>query len=184
MDPLEAHLDLSYGIPMSDRIRLEMAIEQIKSARGYSQLLFNDIPHEEWFLIPEGSVTHIGWQVGHLAVAQYGLTMFRQRDRLPSDRELFDTPFRKQFGKGSVPVAGEEANPTPAELLATLDRVHNQALEELAENDGSRLDEPCDMPYAGYPTKLGALLFCPAHEMMHAGQIGMLRRMLGRDPIR
>jgi hypothetical protein len=40
------------------------------------------------------------------------------------------------------------------------------------------------MPYAGYPTKLGALLFCPLHEMIHAGQIGLLRRLMGKPPIR
>ena len=33
-------------------------------------------------------------------------------------------------------------------------------------------------------TKLGALFFCSVHEMMHAGQIGLLRRLLGKSPLR
>ncbi len=44
--------------------------------------------------------------------------------------------------------------------------------------------EPIEMPFAGYPCKLGAVLFCPLHEMLHAGQIGLLRRSLGLSPIR
>ncbi len=35
------------------------------------------------------------------------------------------------------------------------------------------------MPYAAYPNKFGALLFCPMHESIHIGQIGLIRRGLG-----
>lgn len=169
---------------MSDDIRLEIAREQIEFARSYSQQLIEDIPEAEWFTIPQGCMTHIGWQVGHLAVAQYGLMCFRQRGRLPIDRDLLTNAFRKQYGKGSTPVAGAEANAAISELKETSAAIHAQAMKELDENDGSTLDDPCDMPYAGFPTKYGALLFCAHHEMMHAGQIGLLRRMLGRDPLR
>jgi hypothetical protein len=34
------------------------------------------------------------------------------------------------------------------------------------------------------PTRLGALLFSSHHEMLHAGQIGVLRRLLGKAPVR
>jgi hypothetical protein len=40
------------------------------------------------------------------------------------------------------------------------------------------------MPFAGFPTKFGSLLFCSHHEMLHAGQIGLLRRLTGKLPIR
>jgi hypothetical protein len=46
------------------------------------------------------------------------------------------------------------------------------------------LAEPTEMPYAVYPIKLGALLFCPLHESIHAGQIGLLRRMHGMESVR
>lgn len=169
---------------MSDQLRLEIAAKQIEFAKRYNEQLYTDVPHDDWFRIPDGCVTHIGWQVGHLAVAQYGLMCFRQRGRLPIDRDLLTNGFRKQFGKGSTPVAGAENNPTPTEILETAAVIHKQAMKELAENDGSTLNDPCDMPTAGFPTKYGALLFCAHHEMLHAGQIGMLRRMLGREPLR
>jgi hypothetical protein len=41
------------------------------------------------------------------------------------------------------------------------------------------------MPYVeGYPNKLGALLMASHHEFLHAGQIGLLRRLLGKVPVR
>jgi hypothetical protein len=46
------------------------------------------------------------------------------------------------------------------------------------------LIEPTEMPYAAFPIKLGAFLFCPLHESIHAGQIGLLRRAHGLAPIR
>ena len=59
-----------------------------------------------------------------------------------------------------------------------------QALEELNAYPLDQLDDPVDEPYAAYATKYGALLFCAHHEMLHAGQIGLLRRLLGNSPIR
>jgi hypothetical protein len=164
--------------------QLEIAIQQIEFARGYTLELINDVPHDDWFRMPAGCASHIGWQAAHLAIAQYGLCLFRQRDRRPDDAELFDGKYRKRYGKGTTPNADPVNNSTPDEILATLDRVHRQSLRELAEIPDAQLAEPCDMPYAGYPTKLGALLFCSHHEMLHAGQIGLLRRLLGKDPLR
>jgi len=40
------------------------------------------------------------------------------------------------------------------------------------------------MPYAVHANKLGGLIFCSHHEMLHAGQIGLLRRLLGKQPLR
>ena len=57
-------------------------------------------------------------------------------------------------------------------------------MAELATVDPAVLLEPIDLPYAAYPNKLGAVLFCPLHEHIHAGQIGLLRRALGLEPVR
>jgi uncharacterized damage-inducible protein DinB len=62
--------------------------------------------------------------------------------------------------------------------------VHQQALKELPVCTQQQLAEPSDEPYAVTPTKLGALFFCSHHEMLHAGQIGLLRRLLGKSPLR
>jgi uncharacterized damage-inducible protein DinB len=46
------------------------------------------------------------------------------------------------------------------------------------------LRESVDPPWAVQATKLGCLLFCSHHEMIHAGQLGLLRRLLGLGPVR
>lgn len=163
--------------------RLDIAIKQIQFARGYLESLIADVTDDEWFRMPNG-VTHVGWQVAHLAMAEYGLCLFRIRGRRSEDTGLMSGDFRKKFSKGSVPNPDPAENPSPEEIRAVLARVHQQALTELANCSDAELDAPVDEPRAVFSTKIGALYFCSLHEMMHAGQIGLLRRLLGKNQIR
>jgi len=160
------------------------AIGQIDFARRYTLELLDATPQSRWFEVPPGHVSHVAWQVGHLAVSQYGLLMFRIRGRRPADLDLIPGRFRKTFGRGGKPPADDPQQPTADQLRDRLDQVHRQAMDELAQVEPPTLLEPVDMPYAVYPCKLGAILFCPMHETLHAGQIGALRRGLGLEPIR
>src|SRR5687767_11056686 len=164
--------------------RIEIILKQIEFARGYTSSLLADIADHEWFQMPSGAITHLAWQVGHIAMAEYGLCLFRQRGRQPEDLELMSSSLRKQFSRGSVPEPDPAKNPPMVEIRATFDRVHDQVLKELPLLNPATLDEPVDMPFAGYPTKFGALLLASHHEMVHAGQIGLLRRLLGKQPVR
>ena len=163
---------------------LEAALGQIDWARRYTLELLEATPEDRWFEMPDGLPAHVAWQVGHLAVSQYGLLMFRIRGRSPDDLDLIPGRFRKAYGRGSTPKTDATNQPTPAELLERLNRVHELAMSELSDMDSAVLLEPVDMPYAVYPIKLGAILFCPMHEQIHAGQIGVLRRGLGLDSVR
>ena len=169
---------------MDDSIRLEIARDQIVAAREYTESLLADIDPGDWFRQPDEVTTHVAWHVGHLAMAQYGLVLFRQRGRQTEDTELMSSRFRKQFSKGSQPESVVEDNPSVDEIQAVFTGVYRQAMEELERYPVEQLDDPVDKPYAAYPTKYGALLFCAHHEMLHAGQIGLLRRLLGKSPVR
>jgi hypothetical protein len=163
---------------------LELATKQITFARNYTLSLLADIDDELWLTMPKDCATHVAWQVAHLAMAQYGLCLYRQRDRADIDRELLPRGFVQKYGKGSTPNTDPGKNLTPEDIRGTLDRVSDRAIHEMAGISEEQLDEPIDEPYAAYATKLGALLFCSHHEMLHAGQIGILRRLLGKKPIR
>ena len=163
---------------------LKGTLGQIQFARNYTLELLEAVPHERWFTIPDGLPTNIAWQVGHLAVSQYGLLMFRVRGRRPEDLDLIPGKFRKAYSRQTTPNADAEAQMPPAELLQRLGQIYDTALKELADVDPAVLLEEVDMPWAGWPIKLGAIMFCPMHEQIHAGQIGVLRRVLGHAPVR
>ncbi|MFT5524172.1 MAG: hypothetical protein ACI9G1_001625 [Pirellulaceae bacterium] len=169
---------------MADATALEVAIGQIEFARKYTLELIEEIPADRWFEMLPGVPTHIAWQVAHLAMAEYGLCLFRQRGRQSIDTELMTSKFRKQFSRGSTPNPDVDSNPSVGEIREVLERVHRQCSIELQTFSLESFDEEIDMPYAVYNNKLGALLFCSKHEMIHAGQIGLIRRTLGLDPVR
>lgn len=168
---------------MPGRDRLEIAVKQIEFSRKYVTGLIADVDDADWFRMPNG-ITHLAWQVAHLAMAQYGLCLFRVRGRRETDLQLMSSDIRKKFSKGSTPNPDPAQNPAPSEIRDVFQRVHQQALSELLEYSDADLDVPVDEPYAVFNTKIGAILFCSAHEMMHAGQIGLLRRLIGKSPIR
>lgn len=163
---------------------LHLALASLESARSYTLSLLEDIDSDDWFRMPQGAPTHLAWQIGHLAMAEYGLALFRQRGRQPLDLDLMSSSFRKLFSKGSLPEANPSVYPSMEEIHQTLARVHKQVLAEAPGFSESQLAESVEMPYFGSPTRLGALVFCSHHEMIHAGQIGLLRRLLGKNPVR
>lgn len=166
------------------KVILQGAIGQIRFARDYTLELLDATPEEMWWKIPDGLPSNIAWQAGHLTVSQYGLLMFRLRGRKPEDLELIPGKFRKAYGRGSTPRADPDGQPTPSELYERMEQVFEQGLDAIREAPVETLLEPVEMPYAAYPIKLGAILFCPLHEQIHAGQIGLIRRALGLESIR
>ena len=164
--------------------RLEIAKKQIGSARQYMLTMLEGLCEDDWYAMPHTAPTHIAWQVGHLAMAQYGLTLFRQRGRAEVDTKLMSGKFRKKFMKGTNAQTDRELLPSPDDIMEALHRVNDQMLAEIDGFDGPGLDESVEMPYAAYATKYGALLFAAHHEMLHSGQIGLIRRLLGKEPIR
>lgn len=163
--------------------RLQLAIEQIVFARHYTIGLLDQTPLADWFRMPPGGVSHVSWQVGHLAFAQYRMALWRIRGQQPQDEALFSQDFVHLFGANSVPDADPAKYPSPAEIRAIFDRVHQQVMSELPTLREADLDDPVPHPHKFANTKLLALLWCANHEMMHAGQIGLLRRQLGNPPM-
>ncbi len=165
-------------------VMLRTALAQIDFARRYVRELLAATPRELWFLQPPGLPTHLAWQVGHLAVSQYGLLMFRIHGRQDDDFDLIPGKFRKAFTRGSDPSSEAAAQLTADELMQRMDQVYERSIAGLQGIDPAVLLEPVEMPYAAFPIKLGAIMFCPLHEQIHAGQIGLLRRLLGLSSVR
>ena len=163
--------------------RLQLAIEQIAFARDYTLRLLDHTDVADWFRRPPGGVTHVAWQAGHLAGAEYFLALVRIRGERPEDESLIPKAFRQPFQRQSVPGFDRANYPGAAEIRAVLDRVHEQTLRELRELDDCELDQPVPKPHPIAKTKLWSLLWCSHHEMIHNGQIGLLRRQLGHPPL-
>src|SRR5947208_5071025 len=101
--------------------RLRDALDRIAFARTYTTGLLDTIDPADWFRTPAEGVTHVAWQVGHLAFAQYLLCLKRVRGPRPDDEALIPTAFLKAFARESVPDPDPAKYP-PAAIRATFDR--------------------------------------------------------------
>ena len=165
--------------------RLKIALRQIEFARNYSSSLLEGLSDDEWFWTPDAYSTHIAWQVGHLAMSEYGLTLFQQRGRIREiDSQLMSSSFRKLFMRGTTPLVDRDRHPQPDEILEVLAKVHDQMRKEVVTFSEEDLDQPLGPPHAAFASRYGALLFCAHHEMIHSGQIGVLRRLMGKTELR
>src|SRR5262245_42665520 len=122
--------------------RLQLAIDQVVFARNYTITLLDQTPMSDWFRMPSGGVSHVAWQVGHLAFAEYRMSPWRIRGQQPQDDAFFPPDFVRIFGANSTPSADAAVYPAPSEIRSVMDRVHEHALQELASLNEAELDQP------------------------------------------
>ena len=159
------------------------AFEEIDASRRYTLALVEDCDDRDWFRQPTEGVTHVAWQVGHLAVAEYSLGLSRLRGEQASDEAILARNYHALFGRTSTPDADAAKYPSPAEIRATLARVHAHVRDAVSQcTDTDLAAAPIGKPHPLFTTKLGSLIWCARHEMVHAGQIGLLKRLLGKPP--
>lgn len=162
--------------------RLPVAIAQVQFVRDYTNHALDQTEASAWFMMPTPPVTHIAWQVGHLAIAEYRLLVDRIRGVLPEDEKIIPSLYFDKFGKGSTPNADPGFYPSIENIRTTFDRVHQLSLEVLSSLAETDLDQPPLKPHPLFNTKLQSIYWFGHHEMSHTGQIGLLRRLRGNDP--
>jgi DinB superfamily len=164
------------------QIRVITAIERMRGARENTRRLMNDFAADEWFWHPPEFVTHLAWQIGHLAFAQYCHCFWWIRGRQPEDKTLLPDRYIELFEMGSIPIADANACPPIEEIRHVFDAVFERTMLELPGRTDEELDVPIH-PSRPDRTKLSGLFWDVEHEFLHAGQIGLLRRLLGKPPV-
>ena len=86
---------------MTESNPVHRAVERINQARRYTLDLIRDVEDSDWFCEPMPGTTHLAWQLGHLAMAEYAPALMRVRDSQPGDRDITSRDFRRHFFKGS-----------------------------------------------------------------------------------
>lgn len=161
--------------------RLTEALEQIAFTRSYLLERVDTVPPSDWFTITPGGVSHVAWQVGHMARSQYRICLARLRPRTAADETLISDAFLDAFAKG--PLSEAETGFSAGEIRAVFDAVHARVMSELASYPDADLDLEPLLPHPLYATRIASLRYQPLHEMIHCGQVAMIRRVLGQAPI-
>ncbi|HEX3149971.1 MAG TPA: DinB family protein [Gemmataceae bacterium] len=165
--------------------RISHFIDALVFARGYTLDLLATIPETDWFRMPSGCPTHVAWQVGHLAMAEARLIVERVGGHQVVEEGVLPAEFMTLFMRNMVPDAAADKHPSPAEIRRVLDHVHEAALETLHATHDADLETFVvgSSPHRFCRTKADYARWVSHHEFLHSGQIGLIRRMLGNEPV-
>ena len=97
----------------------ERILYQLERTRVFSLQMIARVPHEEWFEMPLG-ITHVAWNVGHMAIVEYFLGLVLVRGSQDEDAAIIPEQFGGLFGYGSTVSGDASAYPTPDEILAVM----------------------------------------------------------------
>ena len=164
--------------------KAQKLLERLRIVRSFTGEFLQDLTDDEWYWEPPGVTTHVAWQVGHLAIAEYGLCLNVVRGKQPSDEALIPDRLKRGYSKGSTPLSGPDPELPLDQLRQVFADIHRQTLSELAEFSDEQLEQPVEKQHRMYTTKLEAATFAVNHEFLHAGQIALLRRQMGKAPLR
>jgi len=164
--------------------KIEALAKAIEVAHGYTSGIVESVDHSEWFRQPGEGLTHVAWQVGHMAVAQYSLTLRFVRGEQPGDSDFIPPEYFKLFGRGSQPEGDAGKYPSPAEIYAVFNNVYAEVMATIPSYSDELLAEPIIGSHPAFEFKEQTLRFCPMHETSHTGQISLLKRLFGHAPLR
>jgi len=148
--------------------------ESMAGLAGFSQKAMTanleGISHPESLAQPPGGGNCINWIVGHVLV---------HRDKMLEmlgHPPVWTDPARARYDRGSAPITGDGPGVVPLDRLRELLERSAEAVPTALRAAGGKLAEPAGNGTVGQ--KVGFLQF---HEGYHAGQIGIVRRILGKE---
>jgi len=162
---------------------ISLLLDRLQSARNWTNSLLEDVDESKWFDAPGPKLGHIAWQVGHLASSQIILVHMRCFGKEYAG--CAPAEYQKLFGRGSTPVADPAAYPPISRIREFFSRIHGECLDMIAKMPTPELDKPAGAePHPMFTNKAGAIGMAAMHECFHAGQIAMIRRLMGKPPLR
>lgn len=162
----------------------EMLANQIERTREWTLKLLADFSGEEWAFQPAPGLQHALWLSGHLACAQ-DLLLFQRC----LERSELDSGFASHFKIGGpIPAAEAHDWPAPQRVREMMDHMQAVTVKTVRQLSERTLDEPAygkdGARHPHYDTKREAIAHLARHEAFHAGQLAMLRRLLGKSFLR
>lgn len=142
---------------------------------GYSQ----DLTPAEYLHRPTPASNCVAWLLGHLILTDRRvMSLAMEVTNLPPLPEGFDKRFSRDPGCPQATDFGDISG-----LLPLFKQTRDLLIATLQSIDPAVLEKPLGITHARFNTRWGAVNFMGLHSAMHAGQITIIRRSLGKPPL-
>lgn len=163
----------------------QILAEQLDGTRDWTLKLIADLRGDDWHYQPAAGLAHPLWTCGHLAVSQDVLVHVRTL----GTPGVVTPEFAAHFPMGDAIKSVAAHDYPPLEVVGrVMEEVHQQTLAAVSAVSDDFLRQPAfgkdGAVHPHYRDKLGAISHCDRHEAFHAGQLAMIRRLLGKPFLR
>lgn len=150
-----------------------------KLGHSMTTTYLSDMTDAELMQRPVPGANHIKWQLGHLIVSERGL-LRSMGAKMPELPEGFE-PAHSRDNTACDDVSKFWPKQTYLDLMQ---QMHEAAMACLADFPDAKLSEPGPEATRSYlPTNMAVFNMTGSHEIMHVGQIAVLRRKLGKPVV-
>jgi hypothetical protein len=169
-------------------VSIDLIFTMLRTARLVTERYLSDLSDEEVYRPPAPGANPIAWQLGHMVLSERSMIAevkgvpsfslpesFEQRHRKPTDEEICSVADNRC---GFLGDAGFCSVSEYLELLRGIRLITEDVLTRCTE---ASLMTGCKGDIRSYAPTWGSIfVMIAAHEMMHSGQIAVLRRSLGK----
>jgi uncharacterized damage-inducible protein DinB len=165
------------GAPAMDAVsELQLFRQQARMAHQVVRLNIEGLTHEESLIQPRAGGNCLNWIVGHLVWVYAGALPMLQQEPPIAQGPL------SRYARGAPPLRDPAEARDFAELVAAWDEATRRVEAGLADLPADMLSRPAphspeDDPNETIRSLLATICF---HQAYHAGQTGVLRRVIGR----
>lgn len=155
--------------------RMRPVIDILKLNAGLFQKALEGVDQATSERRPNDHTNSLAFLVCHVLDARFYLVKLAGHERTNPWQTLFDE---------ATDVTTMKEYPPLYELAAEWHELHEATLEHLERMSGAELDGECP---TSFPTEdrsiLGGIAFLAFHEAYHVGQMGLVRKYFGFDPV-
>lgn len=171
--PMEVIMSTFASSPVHEIEAFRLCARTTKQAL---QLNLKDITHEQSLIQPQPDGSCLNWVVGHL------LCVYNDMLPLLKQRHVMEKETLKRYARGAPPLRTSSEALDFHELLSALDRAIERVDDGLGGLTSKELDAPAPVSPANNPdeTVRSLLTIVSFHQAYHAGQTGLLRRIIGK----
>jgi uncharacterized damage-inducible protein DinB len=156
---------------------LDILRQQARTAHLMVRLSVAGVTHEESLIQPQPGGNCLNWVVGHLLWAEHRVLSVLQQSPAMDETRL------KRYARRGPPLQDPAEAVGLGDLMAAWDACDGRMDAGLAGLTPEALDQPVANSPTNNPNEtvrslLGTFMF---HQAYHAGQTGLLRRLVGKE---
>jgi uncharacterized damage-inducible protein DinB len=155
----------------------DVIAHSLTTSKSMMHRFVDDLSPQEFLHRPAEKANCAAWLIGHLILSERGGLKTLGAD-LPSLPDTFEQRFSRDEG---CPQAAEFGD--VAQLMPLFDQHRDRLIEAVKRATPEQLDQPVPKPHPLFSTAGQLANFLAHHVTLHAGQITIIRRSLGRPPV-